>query len=123
MVYIFVLAISYECIRTVSGIYPNSVLIDNAAKTISRFVTASNNNWKYLGITALASLVLINPKYAADYQGVVMDCLEDPDETIKRKVSRCEVKEDFMTLSYVWRPSNFQFKICLFPFYIRTNSI
>ena len=96
MVYIFVLAISYECIRTVSGIYPNSVLIDNAAKTISRFVMASNNNWKYLGITALASLVLINPKYAADHQGVVMDCLED--ETIKRKVSRYEVKEDFIEL-------------------------
>ncbi len=79
-------AISYECIRTVSVIYPNSVLVDKAAKTISRFVTASNNNWKYLGITALASLVLINPKYAAEHQGVVIDCLEDPDDTIKRKV-------------------------------------
>ena len=80
-------AISYECIKTISSIYPNSGLISKAAKTIARFVAASNNNWKYLGITALASLVLINPQYAVDYQGVVIDCLDDPDETLKRKVS------------------------------------
>lgn len=79
-------AISYECIRTITSIYPNSALIEKAAKTIGRFVTASNNNWKYLGINSLAALVQINPKYAADHQLVVIDCLDDPDDTLKRKV-------------------------------------
>ena len=38
------------------------------------------------GITSLASLVQVEPKYALDYQMIVIDCLDDPDETLKRKV-------------------------------------
>ena len=79
-------AICYECIRTIAAIYPNNALIERAAQAIVRFVTASNNNWKYLGINALTSLVQINPKYVAEHQSLVMDCLDDPDETLKRKV-------------------------------------
>ena len=79
-------AITYEVIRTITAIYPNTSLIENAAKAIVRFVTASNHNWKYLGINALASLVQVNPHYAAEHQMVVIDCLDDPDETLKRKV-------------------------------------
>lgn len=78
-------AITYEVIRTVTAIYPNAPLIEKAAKAIVRFVTATNHNWKYLGITALASLVQVNPRYAAEHQMVVIDCLDDPDETLKRK--------------------------------------
>ena len=108
-------AITYECIRTVTRIYPRPVLIKKAADTISHFLAAGNNNWKYLGksvliqvlshahflfllatpmswlpgVTSLATLVQVEPKYALDYQMAVIECLDDPDETLKRKVMIC----------------------------------
>lgn len=78
-------ALSYECICTVASIYPNNAVIAKTAKVLSRFVTSANNNWRYLGINGLASLVQVNPKYAQDHQMVVIDCLDDPDDTLRRK--------------------------------------
>ena len=45
------------------------------------------------GITALAALVQVDPKYALDYQLMVIDCLDDPDETLKRNVSSDRERE------------------------------
>mmetsp|Transcript_37052 Transcript_37052/g.72769 ORF Transcript_37052/g.72769 Transcript_37052/m.72769 type:complete len:1154 (+) Transcript_37052:39-3500(+) len=78
-------AIVYECVRTVIAIYPDASLIEDAALSISRFITSDNHNLKYLGINSLASIVQIDPKYAAEHQLLVIDCLEDPDETLRRK--------------------------------------
>ena len=78
-------AIIYQCLKTITKIYPNPGLIENAAQLVSRFLTAENNNLKYTGITGLISIVKINPTYAIKHQLVVVDCLEDSDETLKRK--------------------------------------
>ena len=83
-------------------IYPNSGLVAVAAKSISRFLTSSNANLKYLGITALASIVKVDPSHAAPHQMVVIDCLENPDETIKRKV--CVGMGAGVAASAHWRP-------------------
>ena len=78
-------AIVYQCLKTITQIYPNPPLMENAAQLVSRFLTADNNNLKYTGITGLISIVKINPNYSLRHQMVVVDCLEDPDETLKRK--------------------------------------
>jgi AP-4 complex subunit epsilon-1 len=78
-------AIIYQCLKTITKIYPNPNLIENAAQLVARFLTAENNNLKYTGITGLISIVKINPSYAIRHQLVVVDCLEDTDETLKRK--------------------------------------
>eukprot|EP01031_Cornospumella_fuschlensis_P036807 gene36807-44650_t len=78
-------AVVYECVKAVITIYPNTTLIDAAATAISRFIRSDSHNLKYIGIKGLASIVKDHPRYAADHQLAVIDCLEDPDETLKRK--------------------------------------
>lgn len=78
-------AIVYQCLKTITKIYPSNSLIENAAQLVARLLTAENNNLKHTGITALINIVRINPSYAIRHQLVVVDCLEDTDETLKRK--------------------------------------
>ena len=62
-----------------------AVLYLTAAEMVSAFLKSSNHNLKYVGIDALARIVRINPKYATEHQVAVIDCLEDPDQTLKAK--------------------------------------
>ena len=78
-------AIVYECIRCITVIYPNPVLLDAAGNSISRFLSSRSQNLRYLGVTGLASIVEKHPKYAADHQLAVIECLEDKDDTLLRK--------------------------------------
>ena len=78
-------AIVYECVKCITKIYPNSNLLDAAAEAISRFISSKSHNLKYLGVTGLAMIVETHPQYAAQHQFAVLDCLEDPDETLQRK--------------------------------------
>jgi AP-4 complex subunit epsilon-1 len=78
-------AIVYQAVHTVTTIYPNTLLLDAAATSISRFIRSDSHNLKYIGIKGLASIVRDHPRYAVDHQLAVIDCLEDPDETLKRK--------------------------------------
>ena len=79
-------AIVYECVTTITTIYPNATLLDTAATSISRFVKSDSHNLKYIGVKGLAAIVRDHPRYA-DHQMAVIDCLEDPDETLKRTLS------------------------------------
>lgn len=78
-------AVVYECVKTIAVIYPNPKLLDAAGDAISRFIRSRSHNLKYLGVTGLAMIVEGHPQYAAQHQLAVMDCLEDPDETLQRK--------------------------------------
>ncbi|TQE04464.1 hypothetical protein C1H46_009880 [Malus baccata] len=78
-------AVLYECICCVSSIYPNPKLLEQAAQVISRFLKSDSHNLKYMGIDALGRLIKISPEIAEQHQLAVIDCLEDPDDTLKRK--------------------------------------
>jgi len=78
-------AILYECICCISSIFPNPKMLEAAAETTSKFLKSDSHNLKYMGIDSLGRLIKINPDIAEEHQLAVIDCLEDPDDTLKRK--------------------------------------
>lgn len=78
-------ALVYQCLRTITQIFPSQELLDLATITISRFLSSNSKNLKYMGIMGLIQIVRIDPKYTLDYQSMVVDCLEDADDTLKIK--------------------------------------
>jgi len=77
-------ALVYECVKTVTAIYPSPKLLELSAGVVARFLKAKSHNLKYAGLSALAAVVRVSPKYASEHQMAVIDCLEDPDETLKK---------------------------------------
>jgi len=88
-------AVTYQCVKAICTIYPNQALLEAAVTSLSKFLSSENANLKYLGICALIPIVHLNPKYALNYQMVVVECLESHDETLKR-----------MTLELLYRMTN-----------------
>nr|QGT52195.1 AP-4 complex epsilon subunit [Cyamopsis tetragonoloba] len=78
-------AILYECICCVSSIHPNAKLLEAAADVIAKFLKSDSHNLKYMGIDALGRVIKLSPHIAEQHQLAVIDCLEDPDDTLKRK--------------------------------------
>ncbi|KAL9328372.1 hypothetical protein ACSQ67_003375 [Phaseolus vulgaris] len=78
-------AVLYECICCVASIYPNSKLLEAAADVIAKFLKSDSHNLKYMGIDALGRLIKLSPHIAEQHQLAVIDCLEDPDDSLKRK--------------------------------------
>ena len=75
----------YQCVKTLVTIYPSQLLLDTAVNNISRFLNAESKNLRYIGIDALTQISKIDPKYTLNYQDTIINCLEDPDNTLKSK--------------------------------------
>jgi AP-4 complex subunit epsilon-1 len=77
-------AIVYQCLKTICTIYPNPHLIELASNTISRFLSSDSPNLRCTGINGLTLIIQINPNYVMTHQQVIVDCLEENDETLKK---------------------------------------
>ena len=78
-------AIIAEAVKTVALLPPNSGLLQPAADAVARFLRAKSNNLKYVGIDVLCDIVAVSHAVAAQHQWAVIECLEDADETLRRK--------------------------------------
>jgi AP-4 complex subunit epsilon-1 len=78
-------AIVYEVIKTAVKLSPNHSLLEHCSLMVAKFMKSDNHNYKYIGVTSLSLLASINPIYANEHQMTVVECLEDVDETLKRK--------------------------------------
>ena len=77
--------IVYECVLSITKIFPNQDLLEQASTAISKFLTPkSKSNLIYLGINCLKHLTNVNSKYIQRHQLFVVDCLESKDDTIRR---------------------------------------
>ena len=78
-------AVVYECVRTASAIFPNAHLLAASADVVAHFLRQPNNNLRYAAIDALGHIVRVNSQYAVEHQMAVIDCLEDPDASLRKK--------------------------------------
>lgn len=84
-------AVTFQAIKTITRLYANQPLLEKASKTVGKFFMPLPLNSKinkinlyYLGIESMRSLVNINAKYATRHQVHIVDCLQHPDESIRR---------------------------------------
>lgn len=79
-------ALMGECIRTLCAIYPSQQLLAVAAELLGGMLRpTAPQNLKYAGIGLLADLLRAAPDLARQHQMAVIECLEDQDESLKKR--------------------------------------
>ncbi|EGD73757.1 hypothetical protein PTSG_05451 [Salpingoeca rosetta] len=74
----------YECINTVlAGIPDHTATIQLCVQKLRIFIEDSDQNLKYLGLQAMASVLKIAPKAVLPHRDLVIECLDDDDESIR----------------------------------------
>ncbi|KAH8614289.1 putative Adaptin N terminal region Adaptin AP4 complex epsilon appendage platform [Trypanosoma vivax] len=78
-------AVICEAIQVVTRIPHTPLLLELVVQATSKLLSGKNVNWRCAGIQALSQIALINPDCVREHQHVIMTCLEDGDEVIRRK--------------------------------------
>ncbi|XP_014680274.1 PREDICTED: AP-4 complex subunit epsilon-1-like [Priapulus caudatus] len=78
-------AVTYEAIRTITTIVPSADLVNAAVKCVGSFVLSRTSNLRYLGIKTLSFILPhVQSTCAQEHQAVVLECLDHPDDSIRR---------------------------------------
>ncbi|CAG8445318.1 5545_t:CDS:10 [Ambispora gerdemannii] len=113
-------AVIFECVRALSRLststfskianQSSSITNDNPLNIITHFLKSKNLNLKYIGLLAVSE---IDPKWwvEGDWWGeeqmnVIVECLDEKDETLKRKVIVDRIMEALKTTSFYDKDSS-----------------
>ncbi|KPA82521.1 putative adaptor gamma-1 chain [Leptomonas pyrrhocoris] len=79
-------AVLYECVRTINAIESDEGLRTLAVNTISRFLSSvKDNNLRFVALETLLTYASKDFDAVVQHQTVILECLRDPDLTIRRR--------------------------------------
>lgn len=74
----------YECLNTATvGMKGRKSIVGITVEKLKMFVESPDQNLKYLGLLGLSNLLDKHPLAIAEMRDVILECLEDPDITIR----------------------------------------
>lgn len=79
-------AIHYECVKTINAIEAEDGLRVLGINTIGRFLTSTrDNNVRFVALATLLTLVKSDVASVQRHHATIIDCLKDPDPSIRRR--------------------------------------
>ncbi|XP_073259025.1 AP-3 complex subunit delta-1-like isoform X1 [Porites lutea] len=78
------MSLLYECINTVvSGLPHHTASIQLCVSKLRILIEDPDQNLKYLGLLAMSKILAVNPKVVQGHKDIVLQCLDDKDESIR----------------------------------------
>jgi AP-1 complex subunit gamma-1 len=78
-------SILYEAVRVILDIEADSALKVLGVNILGKFLANKDNNIRYVALNTLVKVVAIEPNAVQRHRNTILDCLRDPDISIRRR--------------------------------------